>query len=303
MMSSVTDDSWRPLGVDDDDAVAEYDALHDDVPEWMTGAFWAWVLSAITHNRSYRDGSGRVPMLDVVLAEQMCQQLRIYLPNLRSSAVSAARGDSQLTSALQRLRVHPHPLQIADYLLAHDGHGDRDELEGILERSKSAWRIGQRAGRPGLERRVPSGVQVAVDAVIARSGRAGARLARAWEELHGLGGNPSEAYRLAIQAVEDAAIPVVSPKNSAATLGTVLKQIEDQKNWALPLAREDARAATGSTVVALMRMIWHGHRDRHGGQSTGPEDNVSQEEAAVAVSTAVVLVSWFSAGLVRRSTD
>ena len=27
--------SWRPLGIDSDEEIAEYDALHDGVPEWM----------------------------------------------------------------------------------------------------------------------------------------------------------------------------------------------------------------------------------------------------------------------------
>jgi hypothetical protein len=302
MMSSVTDDTWRPLGVDDDATIAQYDALHDGVPNWMASAFWAWVLSAITQRRRYRDGSGLVAMLDTALVEQMCQQLRIPLPNLRAGEVSAAKGKTQLAAAMAHLRAHADPLQIADYLLAFGERGDRNELAEVLERSKSAWRIGRRAGRDGLERRVPQGVQVAVDAVIQRSGRAGSRLARAWEELHGLGGNPSEAYRLAIQAVEDAAIPVVSPANHSATLGTVIRQMEDQKNWSLPLAREDARATTGATVVALMRMIWHGHHDRHGGLPVA-SGGVSYEEAAVAVSSAVVLVDWFSAELVQRTAN
>jgi hypothetical protein len=190
-------------------------------------------------------------------------------------------------------------LRIADYLLARGGHGDSAELEALLERSNSAWRVGTRANAPGLERRVPLGVQVAADAVMQRSQDAGVRLAKAWGELYGVGGTPTEAYRLAVLAVEDAAIPVVSRNNPSATLGTVLKQMEDQKDWRLPMLREDARAETGDTIVAMMRMIWTGQHDRHGGKPARP-GNVSQAEAEVAVSAAVALVSWFSSGLVQR---
>ncbi|WP_315525531.1 hypothetical protein [Corynebacterium durum] len=35
--------SWRPLGIDSDEEIAEYDALHDGIPEWMYSALWEWV--------------------------------------------------------------------------------------------------------------------------------------------------------------------------------------------------------------------------------------------------------------------
>ncbi len=134
-----------------------------------------------------------------------------------------------------------------------------------------------------------------------RAGRAGVRLAKAWEELYGVVPNASEAYRLAILAVEDAAVPVVSPKSANATLGTVLKQIEDQKDWKLPMVREHPRAMSAEIVVQIMRMLWYGQHDRHGGQPSAP-GNVSVEEATVAVSLAVTLVHWFNVGIVQRST-
>lgn len=298
-IASVSDETWRPLGVDTDNQIAEYDALHDGVQPWMWAAYWAWVRASITVLRRYRDGSGPVSMLDTNLAEQMCQTLRIPLPNLRMVDVGGTAGANQLNKALEVLSSHPSPLQIADWLLAHGTHGEPDELDALLKRSKSAWQVGTRADRTALVRRVPLGVQVAADSVMTRAGRAGVRLAEAWGELYGPEPNASAAYRLAIQAVEDASIPVVSPTNKIATLGTVLQQIEDQKNWRLPMDREHEKAPTGEVVVGMMRMLWHGQHDRHGGQPSAP-GNVSWHEAAVAVSLAVTLVDWFSSGLVRR---
>jgi hypothetical protein len=296
----VNDEPWRPLGVDSEDEVAEYDALHDGVPKWLDAAYWAWVRKSLTIYRRYSDASGRVAMLDADLAEQMCQTLRIALPNLRTT-ISPDNGRRQLTSAESVLRDHPRSLQVADYLLAHDGNGAAESLDKLLERGKSAWAVGTRSGSPGLVRRVPFGVQVAADSVMARAGRAGVRLAKAWEQLYGLGSNASEAYRLAILAVEDAAIPIVSPSNPSATLGTVLRQLEDQGDWSLSMDREHSQAPTGDVLVSMMRMLWHGQHDRHGGQPSAP-GNVSTEEATVAVGLAVTLVQWFSAGLVRRSS-
>lgn len=136
---------------------------------------------------------------------------------------------------------------------------------------------------------------------MARSGRAGVRLAKAWESLYGLTPDPSAAYSHAIKAVEDAAIPVVSPTKPTATFGSVLGQMEQQGDWKLPMDREHPKAASGETLIGMMRMIWHGQHDRHGGQPSAP-GNVSAEEAAVAVGLAVTLVSWFDAGLVVRTT-
>lgn len=292
-MSSMSDE-WRPLGVDDEGEIAEYDALHDGVPDWMATAYWDWVYSALSTRVQF---AGRnYPVLNANLTEQMGQTLKIPLPKLRDGPPS----QDHRPRALGALQKHSHPLQVADYLLARNA-GVAKDLAGILERSKSAYTVGTRAGKSGLVRRVAEGVQVAADAVMQRAGHAGARLAKAWEELYGLTPNPSEAYRFAILAVEDAAIPVVSSNNAKATLGTVLAQLENQKDWHLPMTREDPRALTGDVVIALIRMIWFGQHDRHGGQPSAP-GNVSFDEAKVALSVAVTLVDWFSAGLARRTT-
>lgn len=297
----MTEETWRPLGVDTDEEAAEYDALHDDVPEWMASAFWAWVRDAITTIRRYSDGSGKVPALNEQLVEPMCQELRIALPTLRMPETDYSTGQSHLKIAMATLEGHRRPLQIADYLLAHNSNAHGKDLEAVLGRSKSAWTVGTRAGRPGLVRRVPLGVQSAADAVMVRSGRAGIRLARAWEQLYGIDPNPSEAYRLAILAVEDAAIPVVSPNNQRATLGTVLSQMEAQDDWQLPMEREHENALSSHVLVGMMRVLWHGQHDRHGGQPSAP-GAVSLAEARVALNLAVGLVDWFSADLIQRAT-
>lgn len=294
----MSEEAWRPLGVDDRAQVAEYDALHDSLPDWMATPYWTWVRQALTKVRPYVDGSGRVPMLNVELAEAMCQTLRIPLSDLHLG-VGYDNGRWQLDQAIAALRGHSSPLQVADYLLAHHDRADRAGLDALLSRSNSLWRVGERAGRTGLARRVSVGVQVAGDDVMSRSGQAGLHLAQAWQELFGLDGSSSEAYRLAILAVEDAAVPVVSPTNRSATLGTVIKQIEDQRDWRLPMSREHSNAPSGQVIVSLMRLIWHGQHDRHGGQPSAP-GAVTPHEARVAVMTAVVLVDWLTEGLVER---
>lgn len=299
----MSEDEWRPLGVESDDEIAGYDALHDGVPPWMETAYWAWARDAITVIHTKRTDSYSSPYsvrtLNADLVEVMCQRLRIRLPNLRMDSIDYSVGRNLLDGAVSVLKSHAEPLQIADYLLAHGERANPEALQEMLLHSKSSWAVGERSGRPGLVRRVPEGVQMAADSVMARGGRAGVRLSKAWEELYGVQPNPSEAYRLAILAVEDAAVPVVSSSNSRATLGTVIRQIEDQGDWGLPLDREHATTPSGQVLVQMARLLWHGQHDRHGGQPSSP-GNVSIEEATVAVSLAVTLVGWFSAGLVRK---
>jgi hypothetical protein len=290
---------WLPLGIDTDDEVAEYDALHDGVPEWLATPYWIWVQESVTIVGRYRDGSGRFDRLDESLTEAMCQTLGIPTPNLRRFETSPLGGHKQLTLAMKALRAHSKPLQIADYLLAYGGHGGADRLDDVLQRSRSLYQVGTRAGRPGLTRRVPLGVKENADALFASSGQAGIRLAKAWEALYGVSPDSSKSYGLAIKAVEDVAIPLVSPTNSRASLGTLITQMRDQRNWSLPMLREHDDVNSGDALLNMMRLLWNGQHDRHGGQPSAPGD-VTFEEAQVAVSLAVNIVQLFSAGLVQR---
>jgi len=296
----VNDEVWRPLGVETDEDVTAYDALHDGVPPWMESGFWVWIRDAISVPSSNPDGSGRFLAAAQPLTSTMCQRLRIPLPDIGPTARWGDEAKRQIETSLRVLKGGASPLQIADYLLANRGNAAAKDLEGLLERSKSAWMVGERAGHPGLVRRVPEGVQVAADATMARAGRAGLNLARAWENLYGLDPDASAAYRLAIRAVEDAVVPVVAPTDRSATLGKVIAQMESQKDWRLPMDRESSKALSGEVVVALMRLIWHGQHDRHGGQPSAP-GNVSLEEAKVAVSAAVTLINIFHENLAARS--
>jgi hypothetical protein len=227
------------------------------------------------------------------------QTLKIAMPNIQPFEVSASAGYEQLKTVMSAVQKSEKGVVIADYLLAHAEHSNADQLDGMLTRAKSVWTVGERAGRRALVRRVPRGVQDAADSVMARAGRAGVRLAKAWEELYGIEPNASAAYGLAIKAVEDAAIPVVSVANERATLGTVLAQMEQQADWTLPMGREHERAPSRDVLIGMMRMLWHGQHDRHGGQPSAPGD-VSIEEATVAVSLAVSLVNLFHAGTIAR---
>lgn len=170
------------------------------------------------------------------------------------------------------------------------------ELRQILRDGRSKWQVAARLGKPGLAERVPAGVQSFVEATIASAGAAGAMLERAWTNLHGVVPNDSVAYGDAVRAVEIAAITVVQPAHSTATLGTVLGQMRADGDWRLPL-REHEDAPSTELVLAMARTLWYGHRDRHG---SGDYSDVTYEEARAAVACAAALVDWFASGALQR---
>lgn len=89
------------------------------------------------------------------------------------------------------------------------------------------------------------------------------------------------------------------PADGGAALGRVISVMEQQSDWKLPLDREDDEAPSGVAIVAMLRVVWVGQHDRHGGQPSAP-GNVSIDEATAAVSLAVTLVNIFSAKLPAR---
>lgn len=302
MIVSMAEGVWRPLSVDNEENIAKYDALHEGIPPWMKKRFWDWVESSLYEGVEDEDGSLAdlriAEYLDRELLDDLEMTLQIAMPD-----VPFGMSDNYVNSlVMSYVRSDSKGLDIADYLLSHGGHGDPEVLKTLLEQSKSAWTVGERLGRPGLTRRVPEGVQIAADEIMKNSGDAGIKLAQAWEALYGLHPDPTKAYSLAIKAVEDAAIPVVTPNNSRATLGTVISAIRDQEDWNLPMVRQDSRAPSDEVLLGMMQVLWTGQHDRHGGNFDLPP--LTHEEAVVAVSLAVTLVHWFTTdGLVERARN
>jgi len=291
-LHGVTDEIWRPWGFEAEDA-ATYDALHEDVPPWLAESFWDWVRVHMTTRESGSYGGSGFDVFQPHRLREIERICRIHAPYKGESVHEGMRMLRRVSEATGA------QLRVADYLLSIGCADTR--LSQALTQAGSAWTVGERAGRPGLVRRVPEGVQLNADSVMANGGRAGARLAEAWERAFGISPDPTGAYALAVRAVEDAAIPAVVPRQDGATLGHVIGQLRSDGDWSLPLTREASGSPTSAIVLSLCGALWHGHHDRHGGRE-GPDVSctVSQEEAEVAVTIAVTLVQWFSRGLVAR---
>ena len=102
--------SWRPLGIDSDEEIAEYDALHDGVPEWMYSALWEWVRSEITIVKKDYATKGSVQRLDRRIVEPMLQTLQIRIPDVRNSF-------HPIHDVIITLQDTSKDLQVVDYIL------------------------------------------------------------------------------------------------------------------------------------------------------------------------------------------
>ncbi|MDO9496334.1 MAG: hypothetical protein Q7J48_11585, partial [Nocardioides sp.] len=219
---------WRPLGFEGDEA-ATYDALHDGVPEWMAESCWGWMRRQFVGRTSSNSEVIKVQLVRDV--ERVC---RLELGN----DVTSYTGSNDVTWRNIRFRINKvdAAFRVADYLLTLRNVTAPDTLDKVLHESGSAWKVGERAGKAALVRRVPQGVQDNADSVMATSGDAGLKLSQAWERAFGVNPDPTGAYALAVRAVEDAAIPVIVPKQSGATLGHVIGQLAKDGDWSLPLS-------------------------------------------------------------------
>lgn len=295
----MTSPRWRPLGADTPDEVARYDALHDGVPTWMAPAFWQWIRDTLIQPSDRTAYGQALYRVKSSLVSEMGQELQIPLPLVRAEGLYRRDAEARLEPVISILMRQPNSLSIADYLLYRGAPGA--PLDEVLRRAKSAYKVGERTGYPGLERRVAEGVQDAADHVMQQSDGAGRRLAEAWGALYGLNADPSRAYSLAIKAVEDAVLPLVEPKNTRATLGTSIKVIEAQKDWQLPMTRDPQQAPSGEVLLNMMKLLWHAQHDRHGGQAAASPP-ITREEAESSIGLAVTLVHWFYSGLAHRSS-
>jgi len=185
-------------------------------------------------------------------------------------------------------------LDLVDWFVYDGPPASNRELGEMLEEVSSAWTLGERNGHAGLVRRVTPAVQAAVDQ--ATSGvTAGALLSEAWVACYGRAPNPEEAYEKAIKAVEEAAASIVSPKNTRATLGSMIRDMKNQGEW-----RIDLPGAAQDVPVSMMEALWTGQESRHGGNGYRMP---TQSEAETAVLLAVPLVQWFMSGNVERRSQ
>lgn len=184
-----------------------------------------------------------------------------------------------------------------------DAHVAALRLDRILTESGSDWRVHFASEGYSLERRMDAAADAALAAATSGSGPEASHMLEAWRAAFGQSPNPSEAYRLAIKAVEDVAIPVVLPNDPSATLGKVLATLRDAPGkWQFALSQPVGPAAGRRdsilVVIDMLGLLWQNQTDRHGtGETPVP---ITQAQAEVAVNVALALLPMFRGSAVSR---
>jgi hypothetical protein len=293
----VTSSAWQSFSGRQQGLPAS-EVLHEGVPDHLEHPMRAWIYSALQ-----RGG-----------AQQVALRLEIQIrPDW------TPRGDYAwyLANALPALQL----LDVIDAILGVGGpwpaldpldppFGDiegeraahmRWELEVMLAEGRSAYRVNDTGD--GLTTRVAQASTKAFQSVVAsasqasKAGSAADLLRTAWDALYVLHPDAPKAYRHAVSAVEAAAAATIEPKNSKATLGTMLGQLRSHRQQYL-LAIPGPSGTGGITpLIEMMTLLWEGQTSRHGSQAAIRME--TREEAEMAVHLAVVLVHWFTTGAVQ----
>ncbi|MCW3494173.1 hypothetical protein [Microbacterium sp. SSM24] len=282
--------AWVPMGMSPE----QHAELVDGIQPWMREDMKGWLARAISMNTT----SG--PTVDHDLIREFDRRARSADPiaeYLQRGGGSAFEYHLYNDSALY--------IRFVDFLVWKRSQEPQSErsagilalLNAILEAGGSRWKVGDRRGVPGLELRVPEGVQQAAETAMSTPGHAGTLLSEAWHAVFGVNPMPETGYRQAVLAVEAAAIPVVIPTDPSATLGKVFTVMRDQKDWALDIKKQHKDYPTTAVLLSMIQMLWAG-QGRHAGQPDWAPN--TQAEAEVAVMLAVPLVQWFSSGAIAR---
>ena len=176
------------------DEIDTYDSLRDGIPVGMEVQFWEWVERQFTLHEDFGGFSARKEVINTNLAEHAAQVLSTPMASVRDDYYYKTM--ERLILAMKKV---PNPLAVADFLLAHEKSCDTRGLEEMLQRSRSAWKVGERNGFRGLVRRVPEAVSVQLGHVARTAGAAGNKLMQAWEAIYGMNPNPTLAYTMAIR--------------------------------------------------------------------------------------------------------
>lgn len=217
---------WRPLSKRH--GGEPYDeALYDGVPPHLESSLIGWLEKYVSDE----------------MAQIIALRLRLDTQGQRSD---------DITTLVDTISPHPDlMLDTIDLSLLLSEDEDRNynyamahELEGLLVLGGSLWRVS--SDGKSLEQRVDQTVTDAAAMLATQETSSAPHLSAAWQNCRGRYPNPSRAYSESIKAVEAAAIPLVSPRNARATLGTIIRDLEaSQAQWQLAIV-----GPSGSSNIA-----------------------------------------------------
>ena len=294
---------WRPFSKRGSEEDAEaYDALHDDIPEWLVQSIWNWVEEMIvttcnTDDRTTvllnRYDSNEVRRRDLLLYIE--RELRLRLQWTHGSSEAAA--NDLLQQSFSEPKVGLDVLDLLVNLLSRSGgryHELIDKLDSHLYQGGSKYCVS--SNRDGLETRVAPSVAERAAQLMTGKTRTAAHLREAWRDVYGRNPKPGNAYGEAGRAVEVAGIPIISPKNEKATLGTMIRDMKAApQKWKVSL--QPAFGDPVEYLIGMMELLWTAQL-RHGTPDPSVPLSATPLEAEAALHLALTLTHMFEAGLI-----
>ena len=267
----------------DDASVKDFFVLRDGVPEGLLSSMVPFVT-----DRMYGTDVFGQSLPDGPLIAAFARVTDKYLPDNAFDAANRLAEDRELL------------LDAVDFVLGsvvsdeYTGGSKVAELEVHLRESRSSYTVGRDGdGRYELQDRQPMELTNLVEDATGATDRAAEHLRLAWSKAFARKPDPNGACDDAVKAIESAAKPVVSPKNSKATLGTM---IADMRSKPSKWTTDSEAEGDVDKVIAMMEMVWKGHF-RHGDDAK--PIRVTPKGAEMIVQQAALLVHWFRSGRIR----
>lgn len=186
-------------------------------------------------------------------------------------------------------------LDALDLLCTGATWGQLKALDEILEDGLSRYRV-RRTKPYGLEDRLGDETRSALALAASVDDDAAEHIAQAWVEAYGRDPDATRAWHSAVKAVESLLKPIVEPKNSLATLGSMKSALRGKpEKWTFALTKHDGDSSA-QLFIQVLEIIGY-EPGRHG---TDP-DRATIEQARVVVLQAVTIVEWLRAGVLKRT--
>lgn len=221
------------------------------------------------------------------------------LVELIQTSLRVGLGSADWWSLRNAMRRDPQLyLDVLDFMLRFVDDQDLEELEnGLLWVVAHEYRVDYANRR--LVKRVDETVYGAYLRAATPEDQASELLRQAWAACYSRDDrDPAVAWDKAVAAVEAILAPILTPKDSKATLGKmrqVLKDTPDRFDCAIP--HPDGGTGSGQLFAALGAIQFR--PGRHGG-----DDRACDREHSVAtVLQAVTIIGWVREGLVRRTGE
>lgn len=282
----------------------EHLALKEGVPPHLAASLYSWVQEQVLIEGIDEYGLFRI-MPDVGYIRrielEMQEPLGTNDERLMSELLKRCHADAEWwLDLIDYLLRNPLPVTSPRPGILSSPRERARQLEDYLYRGNSAWTVRPFGEAHSLERRVEEAVESAMRDAAARNPTAGQYLTSAWHLAYGRSPSAGQSYGDSIKAVEAAAIPVISPRDSKATLGTILGAMRaNPGKWTVQVPATSAATPGEQLIVAMMNALWTGQAGRHGTPTPSTPASQTQIEAEAAVHLAATLVHWFSTGVIR----